>query len=144
MFELQKNPPKDFRRSRAFITLCEGLAGYHCNILLIHRLFRHRTFSIDSHEQTLSDLFGICYTIHEWYPDDPTLGFAWYLLIAGLETKDRIHRDWAYHRLKDLGTRWNTCKWAADILWLMHESEGTCNIGLDNSDNFLRLIQLDC
>lgn len=95
---------------------------------------------MEIYDQALSELFDICYTIHEWYPTDPTLGFAWYLLIAGLEGKDRIHRHWAYEQLKSLGEKWNTCDWAGDVLRLVHHSEP--NSGWpDNNDTFLRFIQ---
>lgn len=95
---------------------------------------------MESHAQALSELFDICYTIHEWYPVDPTLGFAWYLLIAGLETEDRIHRQWAYNRLENLGETWNTCKWAGNMLRLMHDPEGEDGWTAYN-DRFLRFIQ---
>lgn len=136
---MQKSP-KEFRHRRAFITLCEGLAGYYCNVLLVCRLFPYLVVPMESRDQALSELFEICYTIHERYPLDPTLGFAWFLLIAGLETKDRIHRQWVYDRLKNLGEFWNTCKWARNILLLVHNPEG--KVGRQkNTDRFLRFIQ---
>lgn len=136
---MQKSP-KEFRHRRAFITLCEGLAGYYCSVLLVCRLFPGLAVSMESRSEALSDLFDVCYTIHEWYPLEPALGFAWFLLIAGLETKDRIHRQWVYDRLENLGEAWNTCKWVRDILRLEHDPEG--KVGRQkNTERFLRLIQ---
>ncbi len=132
LFSMSSSTSTAFANSRAFVTLSEAIAGYYCNILFYLRLRDSGSskttdemsgFEIELRQHAVSRVLEICSTLYNKNQFQPTLGFAWYLLIAGLETKSLIHRQWVADRLKEFGPSWESCRWVNEALSAMERPD---------------------
>ena len=99
-----------------------GTAGYYAAVLLHRRLLCPSQPQTQLCKDAISGILDIAHTFHL---EDPRtlMNIIWQLLMAGIETEDKIYRAWIRNRFNEMAILDVGCAWAGKMLEIFESSD---------------------